>query len=103
MAAGMMFTAFGSSESAIRYLQEMDEKSISSAKILAKRSKSPEVGGFGGHGGFNGYEGGGFKRKRGPPVDGVDGAWACPRAECGNVNFAQRVVCNRCQAPCPSR
>merc|ERR1712039_804511 len=33
------------------------------------------------------------------PVAGVDGNWACPG--CGNVNYAQREMCNRCQAPKP--
>lgn len=33
-------------------------------------------------------------RKRGRPVAGVDGNWAC--GSCGNVNFAQRTSCNRC-------
>jgi len=36
--------------------------------------------------------------KRGPQV-GVDGNWACP--QCGNVNYAGRVVCNLCQTPKP--
>lgn len=36
---------------------------------------------------------------RGPPVAGVDGNWRCPA--CGNVNFAARQSCNRCQAPRP--
>ena len=35
--------------------------------------------------------------KRGPPIAGVDGNWAC--GLCGNVNFASRVSCNMCQAP----
>ena len=33
-------------------------------------------------------------QKRGPPVAGVDGNWAC--GSCGNVNFAHRTSCNRC-------
>lgn len=37
--------------------------------------------------------------KRGPPVAGVDGNWACP--SCQNVNFAVRTACNRCGAPKP--
>lgn len=35
----------------------------------------------------------------GPPVAGVDGNWSC--SQCGNINFAHRVACNRCQAPKP--
>lgn len=34
---------------------------------------------------------------KGAPVAGVNGSWACP--SCGNVNFAAREVCNRCQTP----
>lgn len=41
---------------------------------------------------------GGFSRN-GPPVAGLDGAWACPY--CENVNFATRTACNRCHAPRP--
>eukprot|EP00438_Fugacium_kawagutii_P034404 Skav207739 [mRNA] locus=scaffold362:391276:393297:- [translate_table: standard] len=37
--------------------------------------------------------------RRGRPVAGVDGNWAC--GTCGNVNFAKRDVCNRCSAPKP--
>jgi len=33
----------------------------------------------------------------GKPVAGVDGAWAC--AMCGNINYAMRDACNRCQTP----
>jgi hypothetical protein len=33
-------------------------------------------------------------QKRGRPVAGVDGNWAC--GSCGNVNFAHRTSCNRC-------
>ena len=33
--------------------------------------------------------------RRGPPVAGVDGNWAC--SLCGNVNFASRMNCNMCQ------
>jgi len=36
---------------------------------------------------------------KGAPVAGVDGAWACEA--CGNINFALRTQCNRCQAPKP--
>jgi len=34
------------------------------------------------------------------PVAGENGNWACEA--CGNVNFATREVCNRCQAPKPA-
>lgn len=34
-----------------------------------------------------------------PPVPGVDGNWSCPA--CQNVNFAVRMVCNRCTAAKP--
>lgn len=36
---------------------------------------------------------------KGGPVDGVDGNWKC--LGCGNVNFAMRENCNRCQAAKP--
>ena len=37
--------------------------------------------------------------RNGAPIEGVDGNWAC--SACANINFAQREVCNRCQAPKP--
>ena len=33
------------------------------------------------------------------PREGVDGNWKC--TSCSNVNFVQRMQCNRCQAPKP--
>jgi len=51
--------------------------------------------GGGGFGGFGGKAGGKGKA----PVAGENGNWGCPG--CGNVNFASRDVCNRCQAPKP--
>jgi hypothetical protein len=38
------------------------------------------------------------KRSRAPPVAGDQGNWAC---NCGNVNFAFRTQCNKCEAPKP--
>lgn len=37
------------------------------------------------------------KDGKGLPVAGVDGNWEC--ADCGNINFPGRRVCNRCKAP----
>mmetsp|Transcript_49164 Transcript_49164/g.137718 ORF Transcript_49164/g.137718 Transcript_49164/m.137718 type:complete len:320 (+) Transcript_49164:68-1027(+) len=37
--------------------------------------------------------------KGAPPLPGINGNWLCP--QCQNVNFPQRDVCNRCQAPRP--
>jgi len=37
------------------------------------------------------------QRPSGAPIAGVDGNWEC--IHCGNVNFAVRAQCNRCQAP----
>ena len=56
-------------------------------------------GGMGGMGGMGG--GMGRAPKGGRPIEGVDGAWACPG--CSNVNFATRTACNRCQNPRPSQ
>jgi len=51
-----------------------------------------------------GMGGGGFaapagqKRPRGAPQAGEGGNWAC---SCGNVNFAFRTSCNKCETPKP--
>ena len=45
-----------------------------------------------------GFVPGGIKRPRGAPQAGEGGNWAC---NCGNVNFAFRTVCNKCEAPKP--
>jgi len=47
-----------------------------------------------GRGGF-----GGRGRGRGGPPGGQEGDWPCPSSDCGNVNFAWRNECNRCQTP----
>merc|ERR1719433_246847 len=52
----------------------------------------------GGWGKGNGSSKGGGSGKGGP-VAGVDGNWACPA--CGNVNYAVREACNRCQTAKP--
>jgi len=50
-------------------------------------------------GGFGGFGGGKAGGKGKAPVAGENGNWGCPG--CGNVNFASREVCNRCQTPKP--
>ena len=42
---------------------------------------------------------GGLKRPRGAPQAGEGGNWACT---CGNVNFAFRTNCNKCDLPKPA-
>jgi len=44
------------------------------------------------------FGGDGAKRPRGAPQAGEGGNWAC---SCGNVNFAFRTSCNKCEAPKP--
>ena len=84
------------------------------------------AGGGGGYGGGNSYNGpssgggGGWGRgygnNRSAPysVGGGRGGgqqanfsvrpgdWKCPNLECGNINFARRNECNKCQAPKPA-
>lgn len=43
---------------------------------------------------------GGLKRPRGAPQAGEGGNWAC---SCGNVNFAFRTNCNKCDLPKPDQ
>jgi hypothetical protein len=95
--AGAMLNVFGSVDAIMEFLTGLDEKAIESAKALAKRhskyGKGSQVAA--------GYDGGEFKRKKGQPVEGENGAWVCPSATCSNVNFASRVVCNMCQSARP--
>lgn len=53
-------------------------------------------GGMGGGYGGMGMQQGSMKRPREnrPPAVGEKGNWGCP--DCGNVNFAFRTECNKC-------
>ena len=42
---------------------------------------------------------GGAVRAPPPGIDPAVGDWPCPRAECGNWNWARRAACNKCGAP----
>lgn len=53
--------------------------------------------GMGGMGGMGGGQGGGGGS--GAPREGMDGNWKC--TSCSNVNFVQRMACNRCSASKP--
>lgn len=62
------------------------------------------VGGYGGGGGGGGYGGGGGHDRGGSRGGGSgdrSGDWTCLNAGCGNVNFARRMECNKCQASKP--
>jgi hypothetical protein len=95
-AVGTVLNLFGTVEAMVDYLTGLDEKAVESAKALAKRQAK-----YGrAQDDYSDGMDGGFKRKRGgQPMEGVDGAWACPSASCRNVNFASRAVCNMCQTP----
>lgn len=65
----------------------------SGAGAYAAYSSQNPVASYGG----GGFGGGGIKRPRGGiPQAGEGGNWAC---QCGNVNFAFRTLCNKCEAP----